>query len=73
MNPSAGSYPAVSYFWKAGAKTRRPFFRVEGKLETHLSRPVPLGGPAGPGRPCNGFAVLHAVAAVPVHGRTIGP
>lgn len=39
-----------------------------GKLETCLSRPVPFGGPAGPGRPCNGFAVLHAVAAVPVHG-----
>ncbi len=38
-----------------------------------LSLPVPVGGPAGAGSPCNGFAVLHAVAAVPVHGHTIGP
>ncbi len=37
-----------------------------------LSRPAPLGGPAGAGCPCNGFAVLHVVAAVPVHGHTIG-
>lgn len=73
MKHLAGSHPAFFSWSKAGAYSAGLFSCRNGKLETRLSRPVPLGGPAGAGRPCNGFAVLHAVAAVPVHGNTIGP
>ena len=55
------------------APTGAGFSLVENDAGDAPIAAVPFGGPAGAGRPCNGFAVLHAVAAVPVHGRTIGP
>ena len=73
MTTSAGWHPALFPLSEAGTYKRRPLLMWKMKVGAHLSRPFPLGGPAGAGRPCNGFAVLHAVAAVPVQGHTIGP
>ncbi len=71
--PLAGVTPPFSLDQRLALTSAGPFPCQMEELETCLSRPVPAGGPAGAGRPCNGFAVLHAVAAVLVHERTIGP